>query len=554
MTDRFRIALAQLNPVMGDIHGNLGKARAARAEAANAKADVILFSELFIVGYPPEDLVLKPALQSDAREAVEKFAKDTADGGPAVLIGAPWVDNDKLYNAFLYLDGGTVAGRTFKYDLPNYGVFDEKRVFAAGPLPGPFNIRGVRVGVPVCEDIWTSEVTECLAETGAEILAVPNGSPFEAGKEDVRANLIAARVTETGLPLIYLNQVGGQDELVFDGGSVVVNADLSTAIVMPSWQESVVISDWTRKGAKFVCAAGVRAPGEERAHSVYHAMMLGLRDYVNKNRFPGVVLGLSGGIDSALSAVVAVDALGKDRVRCVMLPSKYTSKDSLEDAAECAKLLGVSYDSVPIEGVVEAFGNALAPTFSNRRVDTTEENIQSRARGVILMAISNKFGPMVLTTGNKSEMSVGYATLYGDMCGGYNVLKDIYKTEVFHLARWRNQFQPNGSLGPAGRVIPERIITKPPTAELRENQKDEDSLPPYEMLDGILECLVENEMTFEDTCAKGYHPATVKRIEQLLYVSEYKRRQAPPGVKISARNFGRDRRYPITNAFRDARD
>jgi len=554
MTDRFRIALAQLNPVMGDIHGNLGKARAARAEAANAKADVILFSELFIVGYPPEDLVLKPALQSDAREAVEKFAKDTADGGPAVLIGAPWVDNDKLYNAFLYLDGGKVAGRTFKYDLPNYGVFDEKRVFAAGPLPGPFNIRGVRVGVPVCEDIWTSEVTECLAETGAEILAVPNGSPFEAGKEDVRANLIAARVTETGLPLIYLNQVGGQDELVFDGGSVVVNADLSTAIVMPSWQESVVISDWTRKGAKFVCAAGVRAPGEERSHSVYHAMMLGLRDYVNKNRFPGVVLGLSGGIDSALSAAVAVDALGKDRVRCVMLPSKYTSKDSLEDAAECAKLLGVSYDSVPIEGVVEAFGAALAPTFSNRRVDTTEENIQSRARGVILMAISNKFGPMVLTTGNKSEMSVGYATLYGDMCGGYNVLKDIYKTEVFHLARWRNQFQPNGSLGPAGRVIPERIITKPPTAELRENQKDEDSLPPYEMLDGILECLVENEMTFEDTCAKGYHPATVKRIEQLLYVSEYKRRQAPPGVKISARNFGRDRRYPITNAFRDARD
>jgi NAD+ synthase len=433
-------------------------------------------------------------------------------------------------------------------------VFDEKRVFAAGPLPGPFSIRGVRVGVPICEDIWTSEVTECLVETGAEILAVPNGSPFEAGKEDVRANLIAARVSETKLPLIYLNQVGGQDELVFDGGSTVLNADCSTAIVMPSWQESVVISEWTRKGATWICTPGVLAPGEERSHSVYHAMMLGLRDYVNKNRFSGVVLGLSGGIDSALSAAVAVDALGADRVRCVMLPSKYTSRDSLEDAAECAKLLGVSYDTVAIEGVVEAFSNALAPTFSNRRADTTEENIQSRARGVILMALSNKFGPMVLTTGNKSEMSVGYATLYGDMCGGYNVLKDIYKTEVFRLARWRNQFVPNGSLGPQGRVIPERIITKPPSAELRENQKDEDSLPPYEMLDGILECLVENEMTFEDTCAKGYHPATVKRIEQLLYVSEYKRRQAPPGVKISARNFGRDRRYPITNAFRDARD
>jgi NAD+ synthase len=554
MTNRFRIALAQLNPVMGDIHGNLTRARAARAEAAAAKADLVIFSELFIVGYPPEDLVLKPALQSDAREAVERLAADTADGGPAVLIGAPWMEHDKLYNAFLYLDAGKIAGRTLKYDLPNYGVFDEKRVFAAGPLPGPFNIRGVRVGVPICEDIWTSEVTECLAETGAEILAVPNGSPFEAGKEDVRTNLIAARVSETKLPLIYLNQVGGQDELVFDGGSVIVNADLSTAVALPSWEESVVVTDWSRHGGTWICATGPRAPGEERSHSVYHAMMLGLRDYVNKNRFPGVVLGLSGGIDSALSAAVAVDALGKERVRCVMLPSRYTSQESLDDAAECAGLLGVSYDTVPIEGVVDAFGAALATSFAGKRADTTEENIQSRARGVILMALSNKFGPMVLTTGNKSEMSVGYATLYGDMCGGYNVLKDIYKTEVFHLARWRNQFLPQGSLGPAGRVIPERIITKAPSAELRENQKDADSLPPYEMLDGILECLVENEMTFEDTCAKGYHPATVKRIEQLLYVSEYKRRQAPPGVKISARNFGRDRRYPITNAFRDARD
>jgi NAD+ synthase len=554
MTNRLRIALAQLNPTMGDIHGNLTKARQARADAAKEKADVILYPELYIVGYPPEDLVLKPALQADAREAIEKFARDTDDGGPAVLIGAPWVDNDKLYNAFLLLDGGTIAGKTFKVDLPNYGVFDEKRVFAAGGMPGPFNIRGVRIGVPICEDIWTPEVVECLCETGGEILLVPNGSPFEAGKEDVRLNLVAARVTESKLPLIYLNQVGGQDELVFDGASFVANADCSIPVALPAWQEKLVVTEWHREGATWVCAPGERAGSEERSHAVYHAMMLGLRDYVNKNRFPGVVLGLSGGIDSAISAAVAVDALGPERVRCVMLPSKYTSQDSLDDAAECARLLGVSYDSVPIEGVVNAFGEALAPTFSNKRPDTTEENIQSRARGVILMAISNKFGPMVLTTGNKSEMSVGYATLYGDMCGGYNVLKDIYKTEVFRLARWRNQAVPRNALGPAGRVIPERIITKPPTAELRENQKDEDSLPPYEMLDGILECLVENEMTFEDTCAKGYHPATVKRIEQLLYVSEYKRRQAPPGVKISARNFGRDRRYPITNAFRDARD
>ncbi|MEJ1969061.1 MAG: NAD+ synthase [Rhizomicrobium sp.] len=555
MTDRLRIALAQLNPIMGDIHGNLTKGRAARAKAAAEGADVILFPELFIVGYPPEDLVLKPALQSDAMEAVEKFARDTADGGPAVLVGSPWVEHDKLYNAFLLLDRGTIQAKTFKVDLPNYGVFDEKRVFVPGPLPGPLNVRGVRIGVPICEDIWTPEIVECLSETGGEILLVPNGSPFEAGKEDVRLDLVAARVTESGLPLIYLNQVGGQDELVFDGASFVVNADRSVPVTLPGWEEVVVVTDWTRQGAGgWVCAPGERAAGEDRSHSVYHAMMLGLRDYVNKNRFPGVVLGMSGGIDSALSAAVAVDALGPDRVRCVMLPSKYTSADSLYDAAECSALLGAPYDTVAIEGVVEAFGATLAPVFAGKRADTTEENIQSRARGVILMAISNKFGPMVLTTGNKSEMSVGYATLYGDMCGGYNVLKDVYKMEVFRLAQWRNRNHPRGALGPAGRVIPERIISKPPSAELRDNQKDEDSLPPYEILDGILECLVENEMTFEDTCAKGYHPATVKRIEQLLYVSEYKRRQAPPGVKISARNFGRDRRYPITNAFRDARD
>jgi NAD+ synthase len=554
MIDRFRIALAQLNPTMGDIAGNLRKARAARAEAAKAKADLILFPELFIVGYPPEDLVLKPALQSDAREAVEKFAKDTADGGPAVLIGAPWVENEKLYNAVLLLDEGRIVAKSFKVDLPNYGVFDEKRVFAPGPMPGPFNIRGLRIGVPICEDIWKPDVVECLVETGSEIILVPNGSPFEAGKEDVRLNLVTARVTEAGKPLVYLNQVGGQDELVFDGASLVVNADRSVAVALPAWEEKLAITDWSREGDQWVCAPGERAPAETREESVYHAMMLGLRDYVNKNRFPGVVLGLSGGIDSAISAAVAADALGPERVRCVMLPSRYTSQESLDDAEDCAKLLGVKYETVPIEGAVEAFTSALASTFAGKAVDTTEENVQSRIRGVILMALSNKFGPMVLTTGNKSEMSVGYATLYGDMCGGYNVLKDVYKTEVFRLSHWRNANTPRGALGPKGRVIPERIITKPPSAELRENQKDQDSLPPYDILDGILQCLVENEMTFEATCAKGFHPATVKRIEHLLYISEYKRRQAPPGVKITAKNFGRDRRYPVTNAFRDARD
>jgi len=551
VTDRILIALAQLDPIMGDIAGNLAKARAVRA--AVPEADVILYPELYITGYPPEDLVLKRALQDDARDAVKEFAADTASGGPAVLVGAPWREAGKLYNAVAFLENGRIAARVLKHDLPNYGVFDEKRVFASGPLTGPLSVHGVRLGVPICEDIWTPEVVECLAETGGEILLVPNGSPYEVGKEDVRLNLVAARVTESHLPLVYLNQVGGQDELVFDGASLVLNADRKVAWSLPSWEEKTVVTEWHRQGGVWVCAPGELAPAEERSQSVYHAMMLGLRDYVNKNRFPGVVLGLSGGIDSALSAAVAVDALGPSRVRCVMMPSRYTSQDSLDDAEDCAKLLSVAYETIPIETAVDAFGSTLAPVFAGRNPDTTEENIQSRIRGLILMALSNKFGPMVLTTGNKSEMSVGYATLYGDMCGGYNVLKDIYKMEVFALSRWRNQAMPTGALGPAGRVIPERIIEKPPSAELKADQTDQDSLPPYAILDGILECLVEKEMSFEEVVAKGFEAVTVKRVESLLYLSEYKRRQAPPGVKIGPRNFGRDRRYPITNAFRDAR-
>ena len=552
MPDCFRIALAQLDPVMGDITGNLARARAARSQAA--AADVILFSELFIVGYSPEDLVLKPALQEDARAAVEALARDTEDGGPAVLMGAPWVEEGRLYNAMLLLEGGRIAGKTFKVDLPNYGVFDEKRVFVAGPPPRPLTVRGVQLGVPICEDIWKEAVCAALEESGAEILCVPNGSPFEAGKEDVRLTLAGSRVGETGLPLIYLNQLGGQDEVVYDGASFVMNADGTIAVALPGWVEQVTVTEWQRDTqGKWICAAGDKFVAEDRSSQVYHAMMLALRDYVNKNRFPGVVLGLSGGIDSALSAAVAVDALGATRVRCVMLPSRYTSRESLEDADACARMLGVKYETIEIERAVTAMGETLAAPFAGTKPDTTEENLQSRLRGVILMALSNKFGPMVLTNGNKSEMIVGYDTLYGDMCGGYNVLKDIYKTEVFRLAHWRNQYSPTGSLGPQGRVIPERIITKPPTAELKANQTDQDSLPPYDILDGILECLVERECSFEETVAAGYDPVTVKRVEHLLYISEYKRRQAPPGVKISSRNFGRDRRYPITNAFRDAR-
>jgi NAD+ synthase len=551
MTSSLKIAFAQLNPTVGDVQGNLAKARKARAEAAAMGADIVLFSELFIVGYPPEDLVLKPALQADARAAVEALAKETASG-PAVLIGTPWVDGGKLYNAFACLDGGVVKALRYKVDLPNYGVFDEKRVFTPGPMPGPIEVRGVRIGVPICEDIWKGDVVECLSETGAEFLLVPNGSPFEAAKEEVRLNIAVSRVVESGLALAYLNQIGGQDELVFDGGSFVLNPDRSLALQMPAWTEALTLTHWQRDGGGWICEPGAKATLPDGLESIYHAMMLGLGDYVRKNRFPGVVLGLSGGIDSALTAAVAVDALGKDRVRCVMMPSRYTAQESLDDAAAVARLLGTRLDTIPIEDAVKAFGAMTGPLFEGRAADTTEENIQSRIRGVTLMALSNKFGPMVVTTGNKSEMSVGYATLYGDMCGGYNPLKDLYKMQVFGLSRWRNQHKPAGALGPEGRVMPERVIEKPPSAELRANQKDEDSLPPYKVLDDILECLVENEMPVEEIMKRGHDLATIKRVEHLLSIAEYKRRQAAPGVKITRKNFGRDRRYPITNAFRDA--
>ena len=547
------IALAQLNPILGDFPGNMGKARTARVSAAERGADIVLFSELFIAGYPPEDLVLKRAFQQAATAAVEELAKDTADAGPAVLIGTPWVKDGALHNAVALLDKGRIEAVTFKNNLPNYGVFDEKRVFVPGPLPGPFNIRGVRIGVPICEDIWTADATECLCETGAELLLVPNGSPFDARKRDHRLNVTVGRVVETGLPLAYLNQVGGQDELVFDGASFVLNADRRLALQMPGWEEAIAMTEWRRETGGWICAAGEIAEFQDEDSAMYCGMVLGLKDYVNKNRFPGVVIGLSGGIDSALTAAVAVDALGRDRVRCVMMPSRYTSAESLEDAEAVASLLEVRLDRISIEPPVAGFDKDLSPLFSGLSPDITEENIQSRIRGVILMAISNKFGPMVLTTGNKSEMSVGYATLYGDMCGGYNVLKDLYKTQVFALSRWRNRQKPKGALGPAHAVMPERVIVKPPTAELRSDQKDEDSLPPYAVLDGILECLVEGEMTFDEVVAKGFDRETVRRVEQLLYTSEYKRRQAAPGVKLSSRNFGRDRRYPITNAFRNAR-
>jgi len=551
--DKFAIAIAQLNPIVGDIEGNLALARDARGQAQALGADLIVFSELFITGYPPEDLVLKRAFRDSAKAAVDALAADTADGGPAVLVGVPWEAPGKPYNAVALCDGGSVADLTFKHELPNYGVFDELRVFARGPLQGPLNIRGVRIGVPICEDIWLPDVTECHAETGAEILLVPNGSPFDISKRDERLNHAVGRVVETHLPLVYVNQVGGQDELVFDGSSFVLNADRKFALQLPSFEEKIVLTRWRRGADGWVCEGGEIADEESENELLYRAMIRGLKDYVEKNRFGGVVIGLSGGVDSALTAAVALDALGADRVRCVMMPSRFTSDESLADGQKIAQHLGVAYESVSIEKPVQVFDEILAPVFEGFDADATEENIQARIRGVILMAISNKFGSMVVTTGNKSEMSVGYATLYGDMNGGYSVLKDLYKTQVYALSKWRNENYPNGALGPEGPVMPENVITRVPTAELRENQTDQDSLPPYDILDGILACLVEGEMSADEIVEKGYDRETVKRVEHLVYVAEYKRRQAPPGVKLTTRNFGRDRRYPMTNAFRDAR-
>ena len=556
--DRLAITLAQLNPTMGDVEGNAAKAREARARAKADGADLIVFSELFIAGYPPEDLVLKPAFQAACRAAIEGLARETADGGPAMLIGAPWVEDGNLYNACALLDGGRIAAIRYKVNLPNYGVFDERRVFAAGPVAGPVTLKGVRIGVPICEDIWTDEspayenIVECLTETGAEILIVPNGSPYWRDKDDVRTNVAVARVTESGLPLVYLNQLGGQDELVFDGASFVLNADRSLAAQLPAFEESLTTLQWTRTADGWRCEKGPVATLVDGDKGDYAACVLGLRDYVRKNGFPGVLLGISGGIDSALCAAIAVDALGADRVRGVMLPFRFTAQMSLDDAAELSKNLGIRYDVLPIADAVNGIEASLGSIFEGRARDIAEENIQARARGTILMAISNKFNLMVVTTGNKSEMSVGYATLYGDMNGGFNPIKDIYKTEVFRLSDLRNSWKPEGALGPSGVVIPPNIITRPPSAELREDQTDQDSLPPYDELDAILERLVEREDSLAAIIADGFDRDTVVRIDRLLNVAEYKRRQSAPGVKVTLRNFGRDRRYPITNRFRDS--
>jgi NAD+ synthase len=548
MTNRLTIALAQMNQRVGDLDGNAAAILGMRRQAAGA--DLLMVPELQLTGYPPEDLVLKPEFVRRTMEAAERLIDATAEPGPALLFGSIHQEAGQNYNVMILAEDGRMTARTLKRELPNYGTFDEKRVFASGPLPEPIHFRGVKIGVPICEDIWQEIVCAHLANGGAELMLVPNGSPYELDKDDKRATLVRSRVTMTGLPLVYLNRVGGQDEIVFDGSSFIMHPDGSRVVQFPDWEEKLLLTEWTREPDGWRCATRETHELDPYPEDVYQAMVVGLRDYVNRNGFPGVLLGLSGGIDSALSAAIAVDALGPDKVWGVMLPSKYTSDESLDDARECARLLGCRHDVISIAPGVAAMDEALATAFEGTTPGLAEENIQARLRMVALMALSNKFGPMLLTTGNKSEMSVGYATLYGDMSGGYNVLKDAYKTTVFALSRWRNQNRPEGALGPDGPVMPANVITKPPTAELRPNQKDEDSLPPYSLLDRILEGLIDKEMSVREVAnMTGAEFELVASMEKLLLRAEYKRRQAPPGVKIGSRNFGRDRRYPISNFF-----
>lgn len=551
MTDRLRIALAQLNPKVGDLAGNLALARTALDNAQTVKADILMLSELFLTGYFPDDLLFKPKFVADAMQAACDLAADTAGTGVALVLPTIWQDRSGLHNAVLVAENGVITATRLKRELPNTDVFYEKRYFTPGPLAEPVTIKGVPIGIPICEDIWHPSVCEHLAMRGAEIMLCPNGSPYWTDKQHVRKELVRARVAEDDVPMLYLNQIGGQDELVFDGASFGIEPGNKLVFQGKSFATDFIVSDWVRGDNGWTCASGEVTELTTTDEAPWLACVLGLRDYVHKNGFSKVVLGLSGGIDSAVVAAMAVDAFGAENVHCLMLPYRYTSEASLKDARDCAERLGVRYDIVSIGNPVDEALHELAPIFDNRPADLAEENIQSRMRGVVLMAVSNKLGSMLLTTGNKSEIGVGYATIYGDMNGGYNPLKDMFKMEVYRLAAWRNGHVPGDCLGPSGEVIPQSIIDKAPSAELRPNQTDQDSLPPYPVLDTILGALVEDEMSIAEIVANGYDQALVERIERLLNLAEYKRRQAAPGPKLTPKAFGLGRRYPITNGYKD---
>ncbi len=550
MAVRSLFVLAQLDPVVGDTIGNVSKLLNVWREAARRGADLVITSELYITGYPPEDFVLKPRIHKIVREAVETLLRETPSG-PAILLGTPWVEDGKLYNAALLLEGGRIVARALKHDLPNYGVFDEKRVFSPNPSPKILEWRDHKLGVLLCEDMWKADVCAQLKAQGAEILLVLNGSPFETGKQYQRYDIARERVAETGLALVYVNQVGGQDELVFEGASFAMDKDGGLTAQLRAWSEEVALIETETEEGRLVLRPSGQASLPEKEASTYAALMTAIRDYVYKNGFKSVLIGLSGGVDSALVAALAVDALGAENVRTVMMPSPYTSAESLEDASAVAKSLGCRLDTIPIAEGMAAFDHMLAEQFMGCEPDETEENIQARLRGMLLMALSNKSGAMVLATGNKSEMAVGYATLYGDMCGGFAPLKDVYKTDVYKLALWRNREKPIHALGPNGQVLPHRVLTKAPSAELKPAQTDQDTLPPYETLDDILRCLIELNLGLAETTSMGHDPVTVRRVYAMLDRAEYKRRQAPPGPKVTRKHLSRDRRYPITNRYAD---
>ena len=551
VTDRLRIALAQLNPKVGDIAGNLALARQALSDAAAAKADILLLSELFLTGYFPDDLLFKPKFVEDAMQAARDLVADTSGTSVALILPTVWRDQTGLHNSVVVAENGEIIATRLKRELPNDDVFYERRYFVPGVLQEPVTIKGVSIGIPICEDIWHPWVCGHLVQRGAEILLCPNGSPYWTNKQHVRKELVRARVAEDRVPLLYLNQVGGQDELVFDGASFAIEPGDKLVFQGKSFATDFIVSDWVDGEDGWTCTNGHVTELTTTDEAPWLACVLGLRDYVHKNGFKQVVLGLSGGIDSAVVAAMAVDAFGAENVHTIMLPYRYTSEDSLKDAKDCATRLGVRYDIVSIGDPVDAALEQLAPVFGNRPADLAEENIQSRMRGVVLMAVSNKLGSMLLTTGNKSEMGVGYATIYGDMNGGYNPLKDMFKMEVYRLAAWRNAHVPGDCLGPAGEVIPQNIIAKAPSAELRPNQTDQDSLPPYPVLDAILTAMVEEEKSIGEIVALGYDEALVQRIERLLNIAEYKRRQAAPGPKLTPKAFGLGRKYPITNGYKD---
>lgn len=519
----FDITLAQLNPTVGDLNGNADKIH--HVWNSHPDTDLIIFSEMFITGYPADDLLCRPSFIDETRKKILGLVKESKNK-PAILIGTPWENKGVLYNAALLIADGKIQHVSLKNKLPNYGIFDERRYFESAPLQDVFVFKNITLGIMTCEDMWFPDSAAQFKKQGAEILLVINGSPYQTAIWDIRKNLAKDRVQETALPLVYVNQVGGQDDLVFDGNSFVMNEKGEITHQLPAFEETI---HSIRKPVSML----ELSPEE----TLYKAVTLGLKDYAHKNGFKGVLIGLSGGIDSALSAVIAVDALGAENVHCVMMPSPYTSQDSLDDAAECAKLLGVKLDTISIEPAMAAYGDILTEHIDENNAGTTFENIQSRIRGATLMALSNANGALLLSTGNKSEMAVGYATLYGDMCGGYNALKDLYKTQVYKLAQWRNT---------QSHVIPERIITKAPSAELKLDQTDQDTLPPYDILDDILKSLIEKEMAIDDI---AHDSATVLKVSKMLRLAEYKRRQAPPGPKVTNKAFGRDRRYPITNGF-----